>query len=126
MQITIQKYEHQKDYKQLIKLIYSEGEEWKLYLGPKYKKALESSIVYVAYTNNELCGYARSINDSDFYIWIVDLLVDKKYRGNAIGQKLMECFLRDFPNLDVLVMSDVDDYYTKLGYKKEGSIFKVD
>lgn len=126
MDIKIRKYEALKDYDDLLKIIQSEGEEWKGYLDKKYKLALEQSITYVAYCDNDLCGYSRSINDSKIFIWVIDLLVDKKYRGNSIGKKLMECLLTDFPNQDIFIMSDVDEYYKKIGYKKEGSIFKVE
>lgn len=126
MNIEIRKYDHLKDYDELLGLMKSEGEEWKDYFNAKYQMVLKQSITYVAYVDKRLCGYSRSLNDFDLYIWVIDLLVDKKYRGNSIGKKLMDCLLTDFPNQDVFVMSDVDEYYKKLGYKKEGSIFKVE
>ena len=125
MNIEIRRYDSSKDYKQLLEIIRSEGEEWKDYLKPGYQVLLEKSITYVACNNTELCGFSRSIDDSGFYLWVIDLLVEKKYRGYSIGKKLMECLLTDYPNQDVFVMSDVDAYYQKLGYKKEGSLFKV-
>ena len=125
MNIKTRKYDHLKDYDELLEIIKSEGEEWKDYFDQKYEEVLEKSITYVAYSDKKLCGYSRSINDYGLYIWVIDLLVDKKYRGNSIGEKLMECLLADYPNQDVFVMSDIDEYYKKLGYRKEGSIFKV-
>jgi GNAT superfamily N-acetyltransferase len=53
------------------------------------------------------------------------LLVRKSYRGRNIGKILMERVCRDFPGQTVYVMSDVDLYYEKLGYRREGSIFEV-
>ncbi len=125
MNIEIRKYNPSKDYEKLLELIHSEGEDWKEYLNSKYKLSLESSITYVAYIGTNLCGYSRSILDIGFYIWIIDLLVHKNFRGNSIGQKLMERTQIDFPDLDVYVLSDVDNYYKKIGYKKEGTIFKI-
>lgn len=125
MNIKIRRYDHAKEYDALLDIIKSEGEEWKDYCNPKYQVTLEQSITYVAYIDEKLVGYSRSIDDFGLYIWVLDLLVDKKYRGNSIGKKLMECLFSDFPNQDVFVMSGVDEYYEKLGYKKEGSIFKV-
>ena len=126
MKIEIKKYDHSRDYDNLLKIIKSEGEEWKDYLNSKYQEALKESITYVAYADNELCGYSRSIDDFGLYVWVADLLVDNRYRGHSIGKKLMECLLTDYPNQDVFVMSDVDEYYKKLGYRKEGSIFKIE
>ena len=90
MDIEIRAYDHSKDYETLIEIIRSEGEEWKDYLSTKYRKVLEQSITYVAFYDNKLCGYSRSIDDSGMHIWVVDLLVDIKYRGHSIGKKLME------------------------------------
>ncbi len=125
MNLKIRKYNPTLDYEGLMKLIQSEGEEWKDYLNPPYRKALENSITYVALVGEELCGYSRSLSDSGIFIWVVDLLVNKNRRGLSIGKKLMDYILTDFPDIDVYVMSDVDQYYKKLGYEKEGSIFKL-
>ncbi len=125
MNPIIRKYNPTLDYENLISLIQSEGEEWSDYLNPTYQKALNNSFTYVALIEDELYGYSRSISDSGLFIWVIDLLVDKKRRGHFIGKKLMDRISTDFPDIDILVMSDVDQYYEKIGYNKEGSIFKV-
>ena len=125
MNIKIRKYHPAEDYKKLLEVIASEGEEWKGYLKAAYQESLERSITYVAYLDGRICGYSRSINDVGFYIWVIDLLVHKEYRGHSIGRKLLECIAADYPDQDVFVMSDVDEYYEKLGYSKEGTIFKL-
>lgn len=126
--MDIRKYSAE-DEANIMKLLRTEGDEWICYWGKdsaeKFKKALLNSIVYVAYEDGTLCGYLRSIDDNDFYIYICDLLVDKRYRGRKIGQKLMEQVCLDYPDRTVYVMSDVDDFYTKKGYRREGSIFEV-
>ena len=94
-------------------------------LSEKYKAALETSITYVAYQDDILCGYSRSLNDFGEYIYVCDLLVMPAYRGKEIGRKLMECIYKDYPNQIVYVMSDVDEYYEKVDYKRIGSIFEV-
>ena len=126
MNIEIRKYDLSEDYEMVLELIKSEGEDWKDYQHPRYRVNLEQSITYVAYVDGVLCGYSRSMNDYGFSMWVIDLLVHKNYRGNSIGKKLLECIQFDFPNQDIFIMSDVDEYYKKLGYKKEGSIFKIE
>lgn len=125
MNPEIRKYNSILDYEKLMNLIKSEGDEWKEYLNPIYIQALEKSICYVAVVGEEICGYSRSISDSGIFLWVIDLLVHKNHRGFSIGKKLMDCILNDFPDIDVYVMSDVDPYYEKLAYTKEGSIFKL-
>lgn len=72
-----------------------------------------------------VCGYARCREDDGFGVYVYDLLVRKAYRGREIGKSLMERVCQDFPDQPVYVMSDVDSYYEKLGYRREGSIFEV-
>ncbi len=113
----------------LFDLLIDEGDDWIDYHGPvglsKYIKALESSITYIACDENLACGYARCREDDGFGVYIYDLLVRKTHRGKQIGKALMERVLKDFLNQAIYVMSDVDPYYEKLGYRREGSIFEV-
>ena len=126
--MQVRKYKKE-DEDNVMKIIELEGEEWKDYSAPKvadkYRKALTNSITYVAYENEELCGYSRSIIDNDYYIYVSDLLVTSKHRGKNIGKQLMECIYNDYPNVVVYVLSDIDEYYKKQGYKIEGTIFEV-
>jgi ribosomal protein S18 acetylase RimI-like enzyme len=128
MIMEIRKYT-KNDESLLFDLIVDEGDEWMDYHSPngrkKYRKAIASSIVYIALKNNELCGYVRCKDDGGFGIYIYDLLVKKCHRGKQLGRKLMEKVSKDYPSQTVYVMSDVDAYYKKLGYEKAGSIFVV-
>ncbi len=114
----------------LFDLLVDEGDEWSDYHGvagrDKYIKALESGITYIACDEALVCGYARCREDDGFGVYVYDLLVRKSYRGRRLGKSLMEQVLKDFPNQPVYVMSDVDPYYEKLGYRREGSIFEVE
>lgn len=125
--MQIRKYNKISDESKLMKMIDNE-EGWDYAnetLAEKYKMALESSITYVAFQEDVLCGYSRSLNDFGEYIYVCDLLVMKAYRGKEIGKKLLECLQQDYPDQVVYVMSDVDGYYEKVGYKRIGSIFEV-
>ncbi len=117
------------DESRLFDMLMEEGEDWKDYHGEKgrgkYIKALKSSITYVVYDDDALCGYVRCREDDGFGVYIYDLLVRKSYRGRQLGKMLMEQVCRDFANQTVYVMSDVDPYYEKLGYQREGSVFIV-
>jgi ribosomal protein S18 acetylase RimI-like enzyme len=125
--LKIRKYTKSEDEAELMQMILDE-DGWDYAdenLSEKYKSALETSITYVAYKNNVLCGYSRSLEDFGTYIYICDLLVKPDYRGDEIGRKLMECIHKDYPDCIVYVMSGVDGYYEKLGYKRVGSIFEL-
>ena len=127
--MRIRAYNKDEDEEKLMKMIEAEGKEWACYsdesVSDKYRLALDNSITYVAYEGDRLCGYSRSIDDCGFYVYVCDLLVMSLYRGRKIGRKLMECIYTDYPNHIIYVMSDVDKYYKKQGYKREGSIYEV-
>ena len=127
--MKIRAYIKDEDENKLIKIIEAEGKDWACYsddgVADKYRLALDKSITYVAFEGGRVCGYSRSIDDCGFYIYVCDLLVMPMYRGRKIGRKLMECIYTDYPNHIVYVMSDVDEYYKKQGYKYEGSIYEV-
>lgn len=113
----------------LFRLIENEGPTWALYYQDstrrQYELVLEHSITYLAFSDDILCGYLRCREDDGFGVYIFDLLVAKPFRGQAIGSLLMARVREDFSDQTVYVMSDVDEYYEKLGFKREGSIFVV-
>jgi len=51
--------------------------------------------------------------------------VKPAYRGKQIGKMLMECIAKDYTEHILYVMSGVNEYYEKLGYRREGTIFEV-
>lgn len=127
--MEIRRYSKMADEDRLIAMLQDEGQDWSCYWAEdvcnKYRQALQQSITYVCYVDDVLCGYSRSLDDCGFYVYVCDLLVRPEYRGRNIGRMLMECIVRDYPGQTVYVMSDVDEYYRKQGYKREGSVFEV-
>lgn len=118
-----------KDAAQLFEIMKEEGTDWECYYSEavkeKYQQALDSSITFVVCQGDILCGYVRCRNDNGFGVYVYDLLVKKSYRGQKIGQKLMDFVRSQYPENTVYVMSGVDEYYEKLGYNRAGSIFIV-
>ena len=57
------------------------------------------------------------------YIYVCDLLVNEKYRGNDLGKKLIQCLREEYPEYPIYIMSGNDEYYKKIDCKKEGSIY---
>lgn len=127
--MTIKRYD-QADQAALFELLREQGEEWSDYHSEtgtvKYLKALATSVVYVAYDDeNTLCGYTRCRDDDGFGLYVYDLLVKQSHRGKQLGKLLMAQACKDYPDQPVYVTSDVDPYYEKLGYQRVGSIFQV-
>jgi ribosomal protein S18 acetylase RimI-like enzyme len=120
-EFSIRRYETA-DADRLFALIEREGREWTYWQGTnraKYRKALEEGIVYLAFDGETLCGYVRCRDDYGFGVYVLDLLVDKAYRGKEYGRLLMEQVCRDFSSATIYVLGDVYPYYEKLGYAEE-------
>ena len=116
------------DANELFALIKREGIEWTYWQDDnwiKYQKLLSECVNYIIFEDGQLCGYVRGRNDGGFGIYIYDLLVDKTCRGKEYGRLLMEKVCHDFPCDNIYVLSDVNPYYEKLGYVKEGTVFIV-
>ena len=115
------------DEENLFDIMREEGLEWKDYWSniPKYKTAMSNSLVFVACEDNEFCGCLRCRDDYGLGVYVYELIVKKSKRGKNIGRALMDKVCAVFPSDTIYVMSDVDAYYEKQGYKKIGSIFEV-
>lgn len=113
---------------EVMDVIRREGEDWKVYWeepnASKYRKCLRQSVTYVALADGKVCGYSRSLPDA-LFIYVCDLLVNKEFRGNGLGEKLMRCLQQDYPDLPVYIMSGNDEYYKTISCVKEGSIYAL-
>jgi ribosomal protein S18 acetylase RimI-like enzyme len=111
----------------LLRLITSEGDEWKDYSDkekwPYYLEVLKESITYLLYYQSLCVGYIRTKKDGIYGIYVYDLLVSKNYRKNSYGKLLIDHIHNLYPDLELYIMLDVDDYYIKQGFTKIGSIF---
>jgi GNAT superfamily N-acetyltransferase len=111
-------------------VLMEEGSDWKTYFDeegwPRYIKGLRQGVTYLAFDQDILVGYVRGQDDHGFGVYVYDLLVRKSYRGQHIGQALLEYVRTIHQDQSVYVMSDVDPYYEQSGYQRIGSIFKID
>ena len=127
--MEIVKYNKVLHEEKLMQMLVEEGEDWSCYwkaaMNEKYREALAKSLSYVAVEQSDVIGFSRSIDDCGIYIYVCDLLVKAEFRGKELGRQLMECIVKDHPERTVYVMSDVDPYYQKLGYPREGSVFEI-
>lgn len=112
--VLIRKYNKFTDESALMQMILDE-EGWDYAdasMAEKYKWALESSITYVAYIENELCGYSRSLDDFGTYIYVCDLLVKPSFRGRDIG-KIPLKYLSSFLGIAPQSLSRIRKKYKK-------------
>ena len=85
------------------------------------KKTVENSLCYFAYdTNkNKLIGFARAITDYTTNYYLCDVIVDKEYRGEEIGKKLVETLINDENLINLrglLSKKETKKFYEKFGF----------
>ena len=84
--------------------------------------AKNSALLVGAYTkDNNQIGYARVISDKTRFGYIMDVIVDEKYRKQGIGQAMVKHILRHPDLKDVyqwlLITRDAHGVYGKAGFK---------
>jgi GNAT superfamily N-acetyltransferase len=125
MDIFRYKHEHENDVLSAI----NEDPNWDMFTNDsaarEYRKRLRDSITYVCYEGKIFSGYLRAILDDGFSIYISELFVVPEMRNRKIGRTLISKLKSDYTNLSVYALSDEDIYYEKLGYKKAGSVYKI-
>jgi GNAT superfamily N-acetyltransferase len=84
--------------------------------------ARNSALIVGAFNEkNEQIGYSRVISDKTRFAYIMDVVVDDRYRKNGIGQAMIS-FILGHPELKdvyqwVLLTKDAHGVYSKVGFK---------
>lgn len=89
-----------------------------------FKEVLLEGETYICEMQGAICGYIRALVDG-FGIYISELYVAPRCRGNGYGAELLRKIKQMHPNRDVYVFSDEDLYYEKLGCKRVGAVFQL-
>lgn len=125
--MEVRRYEAS-DLAALFALMKREGPEWTYNSAtnaPKYQQALQHSFVLVGVEAGAVIGYIRCKNDAGFGVYILDLLVDKEFRGQQLGRKLITAVRENFSEEPLYITSDADGYYEKQGFEVVGTLFEV-
>lgn len=57
------------------------------------KKAIDGSLCFGAYMNDQQVAFARVVTDGATFAWICDVIVDPQFRGKNISKKLIQSVL---------------------------------
>ncbi len=87
------------------------------------KRSIENSLCFGVYTKNwKQIGFARLVTDQVVFAWIMDVFIDKDYRGKGISKKLMHYILQMPEITDVngigLRTIDAHGLYKKFGFER--------
>jgi GNAT superfamily N-acetyltransferase len=83
--------------------------------------AANSALVMGVFKSTEQIGYARVISDKTRFAYILDVIVDERYRKQGIGQMMVSTILQHTALRDVyqwtLFTKDAHGVYSKMGFK---------
>jgi GNAT superfamily N-acetyltransferase len=84
------------------------------------RRALENSLNFGIYKDNQQIGYARVVTDFATFAWLADVFVIEAYRGQGLATWLMELILTH-PELQrfrrwVLATKDAHELYRRFGF----------
>lgn len=85
------------------------------------KTAINNSLNFGIYYQNQQVGYARLLTDYMFMAYLLDVFVAEEYRGKGFALYLMKSILHDerLQNIKIwrLGTDDAHGLYAKLGFK---------
>jgi GNAT superfamily N-acetyltransferase len=84
------------------------------------QRALDNSLNFGLYKNNQLIGFARVVTDYATFAWIADVFVLSEHRGQGLSKWIMEVIL-SHPELQglrrwVLATKDAHGLYARFGF----------
>ena len=89
------------------------------------RTTIEHSICYGVFDKKDnMVGYARIITDHARVFYLMDVIIDEKYRHQGLGTLLMDAIMKDVGHLyGILHTKDAQGFYEKYGFtvkSKEG------
>lgn len=85
------------------------------------KGAENSALLVGCFIDGTQISYARAISDKTRFAYILDVVVDEKYRKKGIGQKMINYILKHEDMKDVyqwlLITKDAHGVYQKTGFE---------
>jgi GNAT superfamily N-acetyltransferase len=85
-----------------------------------FERAVDNSLSFVAYAEDEVAGYARVVTDKATFAWLCDVFVLPLHRGNGVARLLMDAVMAH-PELQglrnfMLATRDAHGLYEKYGF----------
>jgi GNAT superfamily N-acetyltransferase len=87
-----------------------------------FRKSFRNSLILSLLDGDRQVAFARVVTDYATFGWIMDVIVDPKYRGTGLGKWMMQCLI-EHPLLSGinlgLATRDAHGLYEKYGFKRE-------
>ena len=87
-----------------------------------------SSICFSLFDGSRQIGFGRAVTDSVTVTWVADIVIESEYRGEKLGQWLMECLV-SHPTIQstqmVLQTRDAQGLYEKFGFSGSSALMST-
>ena len=86
----------------------------------------KSSFVRMAYDQDQIVGFGRTVDDGKYYGMIVDLVVDPAYQGKGIGSTILRQLREEMEGFRIIALtaaSGKEAFYLKQGWKRQKRSF---
>jgi len=91
------------------------------------RRAFEkSTFVRIAFDQDKIVGFGRTVDDGKYYALIADLIVDPAYQGKGIGTRILKELkdqLAGFLFTTLTAAPGKDGFYLSRGWKKQTAAF---
>jgi len=110
---------------EIVNLFHAVG--WTPRLPDEIEKAFrKSTYAIIAYSDNKIVGFGRTVDDGKYYALIVDLVVDPKYQGLGIGTQILKELreaLKDYIFTNLTAAPGKDGFYIQQGWLRQKSAY---
>lgn len=114
---------NQSDVQQLFDLYQSEN--WKTFSKIRIGKLLETSTYLVAEDSGQIIAFARYLTDGVLTTFLAELLVVPHFRRQGIGKLLIDTVKKQLPENRLELISEADDFYERVGFRKVGQGYRL-
>jgi len=92
------------------------------------EKLIAHSHCFSLRDGSNLIGFVRAITDYTTTTWIADMVIADGYKGQRLGQWMLECVM-SHPRLQstqfALQTKDAHSFYTKMGFEQRDSLMST-
>ncbi len=86
----------------------------------------KSSVTCFVKNENEIIGFGRTVDDGKYYALLVDIVIHPDYQSKGIGKKVVDEILKQLNGYNFITLTaapNKDEFYKKLGWKKQKSAY---
>lgn len=92
------------------------------------QQIVEHSHCFSLWDGDEQIGFVRAITDYTTTTWIADMVIKDEYKGQRLGQWMLECVM-NHPRLATtqfaLQTKDAHGFYARMGFQQRDSLMST-